>query len=128
MPNIPLKKIMLVEDEPDIQTIVKMALEAKGFILEVCSSGSEALQKVSRFSPDLILLDMMMPEMDGITTLKELRKIPRSSNIPVIFLTAKVQKKEIEQYKKLGAIDVITKPFDPMALGSVLQEIWNKVS
>ncbi len=126
MPTVPLKKIMLVEDEPDIQMIVKMVLENGGFVVEVCGTGMEALQKVLAFSPDLILLDMMMPGMDGITTLKKLRKIPEASELPVIFMTAKVQKKEMEQYKIFGAMDVITKPFDPMLLVSTLKEIWEK--
>jgi len=122
-----LNRILIVEDEPDIQTIAKLVLESGGgFTVETCTSGSEAIEKAPAFKPDLILLDVMMPEMDGPTTLKELRLIKQLSLTPVIFMTAKVQSHEIEGYKNLGAIDVITKPFDPMQLSNIVMEIWSK--
>ena len=121
----PLKKIMLVEDEEDIRVIAKFSLEKLGnFTVRYCSSGKEALTAVEDFAPDLILLDMMMPEMDGVMTLQALRNTS-SKPIPIIFMTAKVQPKEIEHYKSLGALDVIPKPFNPKELPNTLNQIWS---
>ena len=122
-----LQKILYVEDEPDIQAVTKLALEEiGGFTLEVCSNGDEALNKASAFAPDLLLLDVMMPGMDGPTTLKALREISDISSTPAIFMTAKVQPHEVQEYKDLGAVDVIAKPFDPMTLSDNLRNIWAK--
>lgn len=76
------------------------------------------------FAPDLILLDVMMPGMDGPATLSALHALPETTSTPVIFMTAKVQKIEIENYRKMGAIDVIPKPFDPMTLAQTVRDIW----
>lgn len=120
-----LKHILYVEDEPDIQTVAKMALELVGqFTVVVCSSGEEALQKAEAANPQMILLDVMMPRMDGPTTLAHLKQMPQFHNTPVVFMTAKAQPKEVEHFKSLGAVDVIAKPFDPMALPDALREIW----
>lgn len=121
-----IEKILYVEDEPDIQTIAQIALQdVGGFTLESCSSGSEAIEKAEAFGPDLVLLDVMMPGMDGPETLKQLRKLKAIERVPVIFMTAKVQPQEIEQYKSLGAVDVIAKPFDPMSLADQIRSIMN---
>lgn len=118
---------MHVEDEPDIQTIVKIALEEMGgFDLHICSSGKEALAEAVDFLPDLFLLDVMMPEMNGPDTLKALKKIPSLKNIPFMFMTAKVQEEEIEELKNLGALDVISKPFNPVTLADDIRTIWGK--
>ena len=122
--NTPLTRILYAEDEPDIQIVVQIPLQAAGFTLEICNSGQEALQKAATFKADLILLDVMMPGMDGPATLKELRRNPETLHTPVIFMTAKTQKKEIDEYKKLGSLEVITKPFDPMTLTITLKRIW----
>lgn len=120
-----LKRILYVEDEPDIQAVAKLALEAiGGFEVKICSSGKEALESAVAYSPDLILLDVMMPGMDGPATLKALRGLPELAHTPVIFMTAKVQPQEIMEYKKLGALDVIPKPFDPMTLADNVKKIW----
>ncbi|WP_444997254.1 response regulator [Aliikangiella sp. IMCC44359] len=120
-----LQKILYVEDEIDIQKVAQLALEMVGQLtVKVCSSGEEALSEVIEFNPDLILLDVMMPGMDGPTTLKEIRNLPSLENIPVAFMTAKVQPSEIEHFKSLGALDVIAKPFDPMELANQVQAIW----
>jgi CheY-like chemotaxis protein len=122
-----LQRILYVEDEPDIQAVAKLALEAVGgFEVAVCDSGAEALARAPAFAPDLILLDVMMPGMDGPATLNALRALPQTAHTPVIFMTAKVQKNEIEDYKKLGAIDVIPKPFDPMKLAASVRDIWTR--
>ena len=120
-----LKRILYVEDEPDIQAVAKLALEAiGGFEVKICSSGKEALESAVAYSPDLILLDVMMPGMDGPATLNALRGLPELAHTPVIFMTAKVQPQEIMEYKKLGALDVIPKPFDPMTLADNVKKIW----
>ncbi len=120
-----LQKILFVEDDPDIQMVAQLALEAVGgYTVQICSSGAEALATAEGFAPDLVLLDVMMPGMDGPTTLAELRKKPALTHTPVIFMTARVQRHEIEQYLALGATDVISKPFDPMTLASQIAAIW----
>ena len=123
-----LKKILYVEDEPDIQLIARVALEkVGGFELCVCSSGAEALEKVVSFNPDLFLLDLMMPDMDGPATLLELRKIPSLTNTPVIFMTGQIEPEEIEFLKSLNVTDVITKPFDPMGLANYIRNTWSNM-
>jgi len=120
-----LKKILYVEDEPDIQEIAFEAMTALGgFEITACSDGKSAIEAAEKFIPDLILLDVMMPGLDGPGTLQELRKIKNTENVPVIFMTAKVQSHEIAEYKKMGALDVIKKPFDPMKLADNIKEIW----
>jgi two-component system OmpR family response regulator len=127
MTKNPLKRILCVEDEPDIQTVTRIALQdVGGFEVQVCGSGQEALAQAPEFEPDLILLDVMMPEMDGPTTLKALRSHLDTAAIPVIFLTAKVQPQEVAQFKALGALDVIAKPFDPITLPDTVRGIWNE--
>lgn len=120
-----LERILYCEDEPDIQTIVQMALEMiGGFNVCICSSGQEAIAAAPNFQPQLVLLDVMMPEMDGPTTFQELKKHVEMENIPVIFMTAKAMVDEILELKRLGAADVIPKPFDPMSLPDKIREIW----
>ena len=122
-----LKRILYVEDEPDIRAVATIALEAVGgFDLKVCSSGEEALANAISFNPDLLLLDVMMPGMDGPATLKALKALPELVNTPVIFMTAKVQPSEVAEYKALGALDVIAKPFDPMTLAEHIKNIWQQ--
>lgn len=120
-----LARILYVEDEPDIRMVAQMALEAVGgFTVIACPSGSEALAAAPTAQADLLLLDVMMPGMDGPSTLKALRALPATAATPVIFMTAKVQAAEVAQYRALGAIDVIHKPFDPMALSAQISRIW----
>ena len=120
-----LQRILYVEDEPDIQAVARIALETVGgLILQVCSCGEEALQAAVEFAPDLLLLDVMMPGMDGPTTLRELRNLPELANTPAVFMTAKVQPQEIVQFKSYGALDVIPKPFDPMTLSAQITALW----
>ncbi len=122
-----LQNILYVEDEPDIQAVAQVALEmVGGFTLKVCSSGQEALVAVQTFIPDLILLDVMMPGMDGPTTMLELRKLPELMDTPTVFMTAKVQPGEISEYLALGALGVIAKPFDPMKLATEVRTIWEQ--
>jgi CheY-like chemotaxis protein len=116
-------KVLYVEDEADIRDIAEFALEDEDFDIIFCESGEQALKQAVDFQPELILLDVMMPGMDGPTTLRNLRALPGMASIPVIFLTAKVQPNEIQDFIALGAIDVISKPFDPMTLASQIQDL-----
>jgi two-component system OmpR family response regulator len=116
-----LKRILYANYEPDIRTVAKLALETMGeFEFELCNSDYEALDKVAWFGPDLVLLDVMMPGMDGSQTLAELRASAAVAVVPVIFITAKVQKHEVANYREIGAIDVIAKPFDPAAMSPAI--------
>lgn len=127
MSQPPLSRILYVEDDPDIQKIGQVALEVVGgFTVGLCRSGQEALDKAPDFQPQLILIDVMMPEMDGPTTLARLREMPQTATTPAVFLTAKVQPGEVAGYLKLGAIAVIAKPFDPMTLADQVRAIWEK--
>ena len=122
------QRILFVEDDPDIQLVAKMALETVGgFRVLACSSGAEALARCEELAPDLILLDVMMPGMDGPTTLAALRQIPSLRDVPVVFMTARVQAQEVFNYRQLGAVAVIAKPFDPMTLSDQVQDILNNL-
>lgn len=122
-----LQRVMCVEDEPDIRSVVKLALEAVGgYSVLLCGSGKEAIEKGAAFAPDFILLDAMMPGMDGPSTLKALREIPALANVPVAFMTAKVQSSEIAAFKALGALDVIAKPFNPRTLADTVKSLWER--
>lgn len=120
-----LKKILYVDDEPDISEIVKLSLERLGgYEVSVCANGKQALEMAPGFAPDMILLDVMMPEMDGPTALQELRKQEQFKEVPIVFVTAKVQPYEIEHFHEIGAADVIAKPFDPITLSDQIEAIW----
>lgn len=120
-------KIMYVDDEPDIRTIVQFSLEdEEDFEIKICASGQEALDTVGSYQPDLVLLDVMMPGMDGPTTLQRLRQQPGLEQLLIAFVTAKVQPQEVVQLKALGAIEVIAKPFDPMQLADQVRRLWEK--
>lgn len=110
-------RILHVDDEPDIREIVDASLSLNpDFQVRTCASGADALAAAAEWSPELILLDVMMPKMDGPATLAQLRKDPRTAEIPVVFMTARALKREVEQFIAMGAQGVISKPFDPMTL------------
>ena len=122
-----LNTILYAEDEEDIRSIAKIALEDIGsFQVKYCANGKEAIEIANSFIPDLVLLDVMMPIMDGPSTLYELRKLPNFKSIPTLFMTAKIQPDEVKEYKNMGALDVIPKPFDPLTLADEIQKIWDK--
>ena len=124
----PLSRILLVDDEQDIRTVAQISLTALGgFTVACCASGAEALEKVVEFDPDLVLLDVMMPGMDGPATLGRLRSDPATAHYPVVFVTARVQPQEIPSYLAIGAADVVAKPFDPMTLPQHLRDIWERL-
>jgi len=115
-------RILLVDDEPDVREVVDVSLGLDPqFRTRACASGADALVMAARWSPSLILLDVMMPLMDGPTTLANLRKNPGTAHIPVLFLTARTQSAEIEQFISLGVQGVLSKPFDPMTLAALIR-------
>jgi two-component system OmpR family response regulator len=128
MSRVPLNHILYVEDDPDIRGVAQFALEAiGGFTVRACGSGQEALDAVgSGFTPDLMLLDVMMPGMDGPSTLAALRQLPAAADTPAAFMTAKVQASEIAYYQSLGALGVVAKPFDPMQLAQQVRSLWER--
>jgi len=121
-------KVLLVDDDDDIRAIGELALvEVGGMATVLASSGPMALEVAEREQPDVVLLDVMMPGMDGTTTLRRLREQPSTAAIPVVFVTAKVQHHEVQRYLDLGAVGVIGKPFDPMKLPDELRAIMARV-
>jgi len=115
-------RILHVDDEPDIREIVDLSLGLNpDFEVKTCGSGAEAIAAAAAWAPLVILLDVMMPGMDGPTTLLQLRKNPQTSDIPVLFMTARTQTREVEEIISLGAQGVISKPFDPMTLAFVVR-------
>ncbi len=122
-----LKKILYAEDEPDIQIIVETIIEAlSDYKIKICGDGEQLLECVEEYCPDLILLDVMMPKMDGPTTFRNLQENEKTKNIPVIFMTAKAQVHEIKNFQEAGIIGIITKPFDPVQLCSNISDIWEE--
>jgi CheY-like chemotaxis protein len=120
-----LRTVLYVDDEPDIREIVELALGlVEGLNVEVCESGERALQRLPDITPDLVLLDVMMPGTDGPTTLRRMRADPRFANIPVVFVTAKAMPAEVARFRELGAVAVIAKPFDPLQFGQQIVAIW----
>jgi len=116
-------RTLTVDDEPDIREIIDLALGLDPlFVVRECPSGREALRDAREWRPDLILLDVMMPIMDGLATLAQLRSDPHTAVIPVVFMTARVQTHECERFKSLGAAGVIAKPFDPMRLPALVRD------
>lgn len=123
----PLKRILYVEDDQSIADVVIMILtDFADYEVLHCDRGQKALDLVQEFAPDLILMDVMMPQMDGPTTLKHFQSKDYSCAIPVIFMTAKAQLHEQAQYLSLGAKGVLLKPFDPMTLSDQIESIWQK--
>ena len=120
-----LERVYYVEDEPDIRIIAELALvQVGGLQLKMGATGETAIEDIRQFSPQLILLDVMMPGLDGPATLKRIREHKEFDDIPVIFLTAKVQSDEVRELKSLGAIDVIPKPFAPLTIADMLKKIY----
>jgi len=120
-------RILHVDDETDIREVVAISLNLDPQLTtRSCASGEEAIAEAAAWSPDLILCDVIMPEMDGPATLARLRQNPRTSKMPVVFMTACQQARELERLKSLGAIGVIAKPFDPTTLaGAVRSHLWS---
>ncbi len=122
-----LSKILLVEDDADIQKVVRMSLKLRGVKdILVAQDGEECLAVVAGLKPDVILLDVMMPKMDGYETCRKLKADPGTRDIPVIFLTAKAQQFEIKRGLETGACGYLLKPFDPMSLYDQIVAMLNQ--
>lgn len=128
MTSAPLQRILLLEDETDIRSIATHALTVLGgFQVLACASGREALDWASTFQPQLLLFDVMLPEMDGPATLEALRRLPALASTPVVFMTTRTQPQDQLRYRQLGALGLIAKPFDPMTLPEQLRKLWSGV-
>ena len=124
-----LRRILHAEDDPDIREIAKISLEMIGqFELLQCKDGFETVEMAAEFKPDMLLMDVMMPGMDGPDAVKQLRAQPDFSEIPVVFVTAKATKDEVSELCEEYAAAVVTKPFDPVALPEKLKELWHSLS
>jgi len=119
-------KLLLAEDEPDVQLIARLSLKRAGFQVVTVSNGLDVLDRVAAEAPDAILLDWMMPDMDGFETCVRLKADPVTRDIPVIFLTAKVQESEVAKALALGAVGCIGKPFDALTLGQQVLTILGR--
>ena len=118
------KRILIVDDEPDIREVVQVSLETvSGWQVITAESGDEGIAKAKQEKPDAILLDAMMPNMDGPAAFQKLQADPSTKQIPVIMFTAKVQQADRKKFADIGVKEIITKPFDPMKLGSQIAAI-----
>ena len=125
MPTRPLTKVCYVEDDEDIQRIVRMSLERVGkMTVEVVGDPMVAIERMIAFKPELVLLDWMMPGMDGPTLLRKMRTVPETIPLPVVFITAKASQRELDELRTLGAVGTISKPFSPKDLPEQLRAIW----
>jgi CheY-like chemotaxis protein len=128
MPDRPLNRICYVEDDEDIQRIVRMSLERVGkMTVSVVSDPTQAIATITEFRPDLVMLDWMMPVMDGPTLFKQMKQRPETSSLPVVFITAKASQRDLDDLRQLGAAGTISKPFSPKDLPDQLREIWSKL-
>jgi len=117
-------KILIIDDEDDIREVAALSLESvAGWEVVTASSGSQGLARAVEHQPDAILLDVMMPGMDGPTTFRELRKNPATAKIPLLLLTAKVQSSDQRRFADLGVESVLFKPFDPMTLADQIASV-----
>jgi CheY-like chemotaxis protein len=117
------KKVLIVDDDPDIREVAQLSLEiSRNWHIITATSGREGFAIAIAEQPDTILLDVMMPDLDGLATWQNLKQHPATQNIPVIFLTAKVQAKEQRRYAQLGVKAVLSKPFDPLTLADAVSQ------
>ena len=125
MGSITLQRVLIADDEPDILEISRIALESVGgFEVLVCSSGEELLEQISAFQPDLVIVDVLMPDMTGPEVFEEIRRRPEFDEVPVIYLTGVIQEEELDGLRKAGVADIVLKPFDPMTLADRINGVW----
>jgi CheY-like chemotaxis protein len=128
MPDRPLNRICYVEDDEDIQRIVRMSLERVGkMTVEVVGDPTKAIEAMTGFQPDLVMLDWMMPAMDGPTLFREMKLCQETQALPVVFITAKAAQRDLDELMKMGAAGTISKPFNPKDLPDQLRAIWAKL-
>lgn len=122
-----ISRVLIAEDDPDIQKVIRMSLKLKGVQdVFVTENGEECLAQVATARPDVILLDVMMPKLDGYQTCRQLKANPETSSIPVIFLTARAQHFEAREGIEAGALGYLIKPFDPMTLHDQIVALLSK--
>ncbi len=125
MPAEQLNRICYVEDDEDIQRIVRMSLERIGkMTVEVIGDPLKAIDAITAFKPQLVMLDWMMPGMDGPTLFRKMKEVPATASLPVVFITARAAQKELDELKQLGAAGTVSKPFTPKHLPEQLRAIW----
>ncbi len=128
MPDRPLQKVCYVEDDEDIQRIVRLSLERVGkMTVQLVTDPLTAIEAMKGFAPDLVMLDWMMPGMDGPTLFRKMKEKAETRSLPVVFITAKASHVELEELKRLGAAGTISKPFSPKDLPDQLRAIWAKL-
>lgn len=128
MPDRPLNRICYVEDDEDIQRIVRMSLEKVGkMTVAVVTDPTRAIETITEFRPDLVMLDWMMPKMDGPAVFQQMKLRPETSALPVVFITAKAAQRDLDELVALGAAGTISKPFSPKDLPEQLRAIWKKI-
>ena len=125
MPDRPLNRICYVEDDEDIQRIVRMSLERVGkMTVAVVGDPTQAIETITEFRPDLVMLDWMMPVLDGPALFRQMKLRPETSALPVVFITAKASQRDLDELKSLGAAGTISKPISPKDLPEQLKAIW----
>jgi two-component system OmpR family response regulator len=125
MPDRPLTRICYVEDDEDIQRIVRTSLERIGkMTVALVTDPTQAIAAMAEFRPDLVMLDWMMPVMDGPTLFRQMKLRPETSGLPVVFITARASQRDLDELKSLGAAGTISKPFSPKDLPEQLRAIW----
>ena len=125
MPAAALSRICYVEDDEDIQRIVRLSLERVGkMTVEIVTDPMIAIERMIAFKPELVMLDWMMPGMDGPTLFRKMRELPETQGLPVVFITAKASQRELDELRALGAAGMISKPFSPRDLPEQLRSIW----
>jgi len=122
----PLSRVLVVDDEPDIRFVVRLGLEAAGLFAAVAGSAAEALTVAEAFGPQLILLDVEMPGIDGLATLEMLRRQPGGRAARVAFLTARADPGAVRALRQANVVEVLVKPIDPLRLGDLLRELWRR--
>jgi two-component system, OmpR family, response regulator len=128
MPERALERICYVEDDEDIQRIVRMSLERVGkMTVEIVTDPLRAIDAMKAFGPDLVMLDWMMPGMDGPTLFRKMKTLPETASLPVVFITAKATHRDMDELLALGAAGTISKPFSPKDLPDQLRSIWAKL-
>jgi two-component system OmpR family response regulator len=128
MPDRPLNRICYVEDDEDIQRIVRMSLERVGkMTVEVVGDPTVAIDAMNAFKPDLVMLDWMMPKLDGVALFRQMQSRPETQALPVVFITARASQRDLDELMKIGAAGTISKPFSPKDLPEQLREIWKKL-
>ena len=128
MPDRPLNRVCYVEDDEDIQRIVRVSLERVGkMTVEVVGDPTVAIEAMAAFRPDLVMLDWMMPAIDGPTLFRQMKLRPETSALPVVFITAKAAQRDLDELMALGAAGTISKPFSPKDLADQLRAIWAKL-